>query len=678
MATAGDDDVEYESDPEEAKRSLVMRRRRVASDDEDSEAEVVAEQERERPDRVVSIHSDESDGQGGAADYDDGEEEYLEEEEEDIYNEEEELEDCEEVQLQDIEKEGVRNRVGEKQVAVAGVSENVSEDFVDGPLNCQINQEGEKKVKEPFAVPTAGAFYMHDDRFRDNAGGRHRRTFAGRRLWESKDERKWGHDKFEEMSMQERHYDERRNLRGHARGRGRGRGLGRGFGRANRSRAFDNHSYTTSTIDNNDYQAPVPRAVRGRGPRRYDNSFRKSSQGTASQNKLPTNSGESVQHDNHPDQSFTNSLNVDSDSARTRRNTIGSSLNSASPPFYPSGSSNREGGLSQKKGVQTGKSTRDNCIPSPDDNFSVAQSHTFQRGKNVVNSIGMEKLCIDDLVTAFPGKPLSSMQASSYGSTSSSSEHKQSRTQGKGAPPATGQVAYQSTFPQGLVNKASLPQQVHNRVQPSAQQIGQRPSGSPASPPKTAVSINSYDTGESEPAPESSKPKGTLVAKGRGTIQGGGRGSFIYGGAHVMGGGGPMGVGHGDQNFAATPAFLPVMQFGGQHSGGIGVPAVGMAFPGYVAQPQLGLGNSEMTWLPVLTGAPGALGTTYCSPYIAVDGSYNPPSTGQTTPGSTSKEGNMDKPTKESKLPQGTESINEEQGQRQNKARRYSEMNFGQ
>ncbi|KAF3452037.1 hypothetical protein FNV43_RR08133 [Rhamnella rubrinervis] len=38
-----------------------------------------------------------------------------------------------------------------------------------------------------------------------------------------------------------------------------------------------------------------------------------------------------------------------------------------------------------------------------------------------------------------------------------------------------------------------------------------------------------------------------------------------------------------------------VMQFGGQHPGGIGVPAVGMAFPGYVAQSQLGLANSEMT-----------------------------------------------------------------------------------
>lgn len=34
-----------------------------------------------------------------------------------------------------------------------------------------------------------------------------RRIFGSRKLWESKDERKWGHDKFEEMSMQEKHYE---------------------------------------------------------------------------------------------------------------------------------------------------------------------------------------------------------------------------------------------------------------------------------------------------------------------------------------------------------------------------------------------------------------------------------------------------------------------------------------
>lgn len=278
-----------------------------------------------------------------------------------------------------------------------------------------------------------------------------------------------------------------------------------------------------------------------------------------------TKYGENLQHDN-PVQTFITSPTVESDSAPTRKSTIGSSLSSASPPFYPSGSSNKEGGLSQKKDVQTRKSTRDNRIPSPDDDFSVVQSNSLLRGKNIANSIGMDKLRIDDLVTAFPGKPFSSMQASSYGSTSNSSQPSQARAQGKGGAPAAGQMAYPSTFPQGLVNKASPPLQSHtsqhspvpNRVQPSAQQMGQHTNGSPASsPPKTTMSVNSYDTGESEPLPESSKSKGTLVAKGRGSIQGGGRGSFIYGGAHVMGGGGPMGVGHGDQNFAATPAFLP-------------------------------------------------------------------------------------------------------------------------
>lgn len=35
-----------------------------------------------------------------------------------------------------------------------------------------------------------------------------RRTLGGRKLWESKDDRKWGHDKFEELTMQERHHEE--------------------------------------------------------------------------------------------------------------------------------------------------------------------------------------------------------------------------------------------------------------------------------------------------------------------------------------------------------------------------------------------------------------------------------------------------------------------------------------
>lgn len=35
-----------------------------------------------------------------------------------------------------------------------------------------------------------------------------RRTLGGRKLWESKDDRKWGHDKYEELTLQERHHEQ--------------------------------------------------------------------------------------------------------------------------------------------------------------------------------------------------------------------------------------------------------------------------------------------------------------------------------------------------------------------------------------------------------------------------------------------------------------------------------------
>jgi hypothetical protein len=46
-----------------------------------------------------------------------------------------------------------------------------------GEDSAEVNTE-EKKENEPFAVPTAGAFYMHDDRFRDNSGARQRYLYS--------------------------------------------------------------------------------------------------------------------------------------------------------------------------------------------------------------------------------------------------------------------------------------------------------------------------------------------------------------------------------------------------------------------------------------------------------------------------------------------------------------------
>ncbi|GAB4850164.1 hypothetical protein Ancab_029459 [Ancistrocladus abbreviatus] len=686
-----EEEMEYESDPEEAKLSLKMRRKE-ASDDEEEEEEAGNGQERERDRREKptprgGIDSDaESDGQGGVAEYDDEELEVDEEEEEVEYYEEEEvlmLEEYEEGRDGEIggasggddvgeqgEGEG-HEAFGEKDVEIKRGIGDASE--VQGLMIGQSQLEEGKKDSEPFAVPTAGAFYMHDDRFRDNAGGRHRRTFGGRKLWESKDDRKWGHDKFEEMNMQERHFEEgRRSSRGHYRGRGRGRGADRGFARGNRSRAYDG----------NNNQNLAPRAVRGRGPRRYTPS--KSENGmTVTQNKQLEKPHEKTSHVT-PGRNNAAATNVEPEQAPAKK--VVSSLNSASRPFYPSGFPKEEITLTQKRDVQAGSVNRTMRPPLTEDGFSVQQSNSSLQGKTTVDSVGMDKLYIDDSVsTAVASKQLNNFHMPT--ASSSMIQGPQSKTQGRSVS-LTRQTSFQPIPTHNQVNKLLSPAQVHTaqrnpiqgRSQPSAEQLGQHPVlGAQGSPPKSSSSISAVEPGDSESTPESRKSKGALVGKGKGIVQGGGRGAVLYGGAQVMGSGGNMGAGHVDPKFPATPAFLPVMQFGSQHPGGIGVPAVGMAFPGYVAQPQLGLGNSEMTWLPVLAGAAGALGATYCSPYIAVDGAYHDRSTGQTSALATSsKDSNGNKASSDWKHPQKSELSNDEFSQRQNKPRRYSEMNFGQ
>ncbi|GMI82059.1 CASC3/Barentsz elF4AIII-binding protein [Hibiscus trionum] len=688
MATTGGEEVEYESDPEEAKRSLALRRREAASDDEEGEREDANNTE-PMVDRRDVIHSDESDGQGGAADYDDDDEELdLEEDEEveEVYDEEDEEFDDEEVdevrkgELQEIVEKTGEDVKEEEEEAAANGNRNVDEGVeINNNDNNHVGEEGEegeeeeKKENEPFAVPTAGAFYMHDDRFRDNVGARHRRTHGGRKLWESKDDGKWGHDKFEEINLQEKHYEHgERSSRGRYRARSKNKDPDSGYPRGSRPKAFGK--------SNN--QNHASKAVRGRGPIRYEPTMRNSSQAPPAQNKLSGKPRERTAQANSS-RAFIPETNADTASAPARKHIVESSLSSASPPFYPSGSSNKDITSTQEKDMQAGSISRKLHPSVTDKNFSVSQSNSLH-GKNVLDSLSMAKLYIDDSSMSASVKPLTNLQLGNTGQPS------HSRVQGRGVA-IPGQKAYQPAPHQNQVNRDSPPTQVNSvqrssvqgralsSVQEAAKQLGQHPSiGSQASsPPKTAMSFSSYESGEVESS-ETSNSKGALVSKGKSSAQGAGRGTFLYGGAQIMGATGSISVSHGDQNF---PAFLPVMQFGGQHPGGLSVPAVGMAFPGYVAQPQLGRGNSEMTWLPVLTGAAGALGATYCPPYIAVDGSYHSRPSGQiSSTGSSSKENTSNKPNNEWKPSQRNELVSDEFGQRQNnpnkQPRRYSEMSF--
>ncbi|XP_019436403.1 PREDICTED: uncharacterized protein DDB_G0283697-like [Lupinus angustifolius] len=641
-----EDDIEYESDPEDAKRLLGMWRRREASDDEDDDGMD------NTPNRRV-IHSDDSEGEGGVADYDDEEE--LEEEEED-----------EGVEEEVYEEKGIEEEGG----VVNGTVLVKDSDAVD--VNTPLEEEDsgnkdseEKKENEPFAVPTAGAFYMHDDRFRDNAGARNRRMNDGRRLWESKDDGKWGHDKFEEITVQERHSKEgRRPSRGSYRG-------GRG-----RTRAIDRGGHIRGSrgeYDNSGSQGRVPKGVvRGRGPRRYEASNKKSNDPASQmENKRsfkPTEETSRISSDR-----TLAPTSSESDIAPAKKQ-VSSSLNYASPPFYPSGSSSKEINLTPKRDVQT--STTSRSFRSVDEGFSVQQNNAPLRGKNAVDSINMDKFYIDESVNPSVGKAINNLQMPPPGSSGVNASHSPHlRRPGRGGTIPV-QMNYQSAATSHnrvkkipptqyqAIQRNSAPVRTSTSVQAPASRLGHRPgSGLRASSPTKT------DSGELDTTSELGKSKGTLVGKGRGASQGGGKG-FVYDGPM-----GNVGGSQGDQNF---PAFLPVMQFGGQHPGGIGVPAVGMAFPGYV-QPQHGLGSSEMTWLPVLAGAAGALGASYCPPYLTVDGAYHARQSGQTSvPGTASKENDANKTNNELKPPQRPELVSDEFGQRQNKPRRYSEMNFGQ
>ncbi|KAJ0985599.1 hypothetical protein J5N97_003955 [Dioscorea zingiberensis] len=676
MAVDGEES-DYESDPEEALRPSVMRRRE-ASDDEDGEGSDAGERLTRR-----TVGSDgESDCQGGAPVYEDDDEgEFGSEEEEELgrVGEEAALED----DANGVVEEGITSAVTVLETSGEALEYRES-DQVEGEDGEEGEVEGgeeEKKASEPFAVPKAGAFYMHDDRFQENGRGRHRRMYGGRKLWESKDERAWVHDRFEEMNLQDDRYDEEKRMsRGRFRGRGnrRTRGMGRGYVREKKPQAYND--------SNNQNQAS--RTVRGRGPRRYETLLKSDSGNHKIQYKQAAKPQEQTVKTGSVRQML-HSANRQSEPIIPNRQVFASSLSSASPPFYPSGSSSQDIPISHKREAQLGTSSK--ALSSPmqlHENFSATQHGSIPRGKATMESSNNDKLYMDDSIR-LGGKTLANSHLS--GSSLpliSASQSSHSVVQGRGltinTPPnkhptsSINQVARVATQAQSIVlqRPGSTSDQLALRV--STQQLGSRSSnGSQSSSISQTVSTLS-EAGETDSPPGASKSKTALVTKGKASNQATERGSLVYnGGTQVIGASGAMGLVHGDQGFPATPALLPVMQFGGQHHNGI--PAVGMALPGYVARPQLGFGNSEMTWVPLLAGASGALGASYGSPYIALDSSYFTRSSGQSSSVTSRRESSVNKPADTWKQPEGSETASDEYGQRQkNKPRRYSEMSFGQ
>jgi len=546
----------------------------------------------------------------------------------------------------------------------------------EGLAEGEAKGEGEEKEQEPFAVPTSGAFYMHDDRFQEENRGRRRRMFGGRKLWDAKDDQAWVHDRFEEMNLQDDRYEDQRMSRGRFRGRGgrgKARGGGRGFPRGGKTRNFHEDGNT---------QNHPPKVVRGRGPRRYEAVARNSREVVGSQRKQAARFREPAPNASAARDSGQVS-HAKAEAAPPKKNVINSSLNSASPPFYPSGASNQDFPVpAQRRDIQTGGSNK--VLPSSMkmDDSSKLQSGPMVRGRTAMDYGGRDRFHADGPVRSSPGRaPTASLNS---GFTSSSANPGQSPIARASGGNSNAGISPNNQTTSSLHQMPRISTQMQSHAPVMHPKSGQMPNQSAArvpsqplnnrtsnsSPAAQHLPVKSTESGEngSYPSQNNSKaPSAVVKANNQET----GMGSFMYGGTQVIG---AAGLSQGDQNFPGTPALLPVMQFGGQHPGGLGVPTVGMALPGYVAQQQMGMGNNEMAWLPLLAGAAGAFGGSY-PPYIALDPSFYSRPSGQTSSPVPSRESSANRG---SKSPPRNDIGNEELDQRQNKPRRYSEMNFSQ
>lgn len=251
-------------------------------------------------------------------------------------------------------------------------------------------------------------------------------------------------------------------------------------------------------------------------------------------------------------------LSADNDSVPATKHVF-SSLNSASPPFYPSVSSNVEISFGQKIDEQSAPPRQNQQSSAGDGSFSMSQSNTMQE-KNVADIVGMNNLYIDDSCSYSKWPSANSQLQDSESSSVNLSQSFQSRIQGGDA--RMGQMCYQPHATHNQVKGAStsfqlsnlqrIPVQTQGQValQASSQQFEARP----GSGNQTSYSIQPE---EMDSLPQSSKSRTALVGEGKGSIKGHGRGSFPYGGVQVMGASGNICSAPGDQNFSATPTFLP-------------------------------------------------------------------------------------------------------------------------
>jgi len=195
------------------------------------------------------------------------------------------------------------------------------------------------------------------------------------------------------------------------------------------------------------------------------------------------------------------------------KQTVASSLNSASPPFYPARSSNQEFPVGQGGNAQL--------------------SNNLLRGKAFVPSVGNVGAAMNGM-----NRPALLPAASSSNGPFPLATNQVNRDYGQPAHPIVQQNPVQSP--------PRMP----------AQMFGARFSNSSKISPAQPTSTISGDDAEISSPSGSNKYDSRLTVKGQPDDKGEER-AFLYGGAHALGATGAMGITLGDQNFHGTPALLP-------------------------------------------------------------------------------------------------------------------------
>ncbi|XP_037414064.1 protein MLN51 homolog isoform X4 [Triticum dicoccoides] len=697
-ATAEGDATEDVSDVDDSPLPALRRRAAASDDEEEGDGGGGGGSGSSPPPRVVWSDSD-SDELGAA----------------EVDGEDEGSEECEEVRKEFDAGSGGGGEAKEvtpDEVAAAPEDEGKyeeEEEEAQAETGAELKEEDkENKGFEPDAVPRTGAFYMHDDRFqnKENRGrGRQRDFSGGQKLWNSKDDSVWLHDRFNEINTHDVQHDSTRRPRSPFRAWAGGRTHDVNHDRFDEinthyvqhdstrrprspfrawagGRTHDvNHGYlegTKSASYYHDYRADYKYGSIN-NYNRFPKEAKTSYYSAKNYRSVPRKS-----HSYYDEQNFYNARTesrICYVNAKGHNNAPNVNRGKPSRPYQPTWKNTFQTSSVQNNRTYSRSQNEEGCSDTGveknshrtlslqnEQEFTSKQEPPFVERRKARPDI-LSKLFSSSVRMAHSS--LKPQSRSSFGVKAFAPSGEHGNTAGslsmvKGMPNlgshstvSTSNSQYSESRDQGsglnigVPTKNKLSTQIFHQNIASASKIQSHPQN---------TLISSTEDAETSPPPGSNNSLAPSVIIVQNDKVEAVSGSLPCGGGHALDVTGAKDLTLG------TPAVLPVMKFGEQHPRGPDIPCTAMAFPGLLAhQPSDNSELNKITWLQTLSGATGVLGATYDPSYI---GSHYP------QPSVFPRHHCVTEVPVLLNSPEIPEVVGHELGQRKNKLLRYSEMNF--